>query len=554
MNTLCVNKLQESVVQNYIFNLGLNNYKDYDLEYDIHDILQLGHRLLGQLLVEKKLVLYKDNSLPKIVPTAELLAENDIELRSKNHFVYNKPIISTSRNTYSIDDNNFSKIIERYSYKTDIKLDNASNAILKKQNHIRFKIWGDILNFKRKEIQDINYQHETNKMIEAIKNNIDKPIYFGHRFDKRGRLYNDGYLVNYQGDEFSKAAINVDCEFYVRDENIKYIKHDLANRYGLDKLTYEEKEKWVDDNYTKLMINAIKDAKEPIMFAKARKAYIDVLSGKKISYFVSNDSTASGLQILSLLSNDEYTARLTNLTDNSKCYDIYSELTTDFFKKFEVDIPMKAIRKNYIKPIIMTHYYNSKKGVANKFNELLIEYPQLKEKGVSLEKFIEYLNEYCKGPQMILEKINEVFDKLPKDTKNITYTMPDGFIVDIPLISKETKTFQNGYYCVSMMYDVNEYSYSNNHRSLAPNIIHSIDAYIVRLVLRECKFDVVTIHDCFSCSPNLVDKLKRAYTNALKRIQQDDLLNHILSQIDKSYKPLDKPDKIQICENNYAIC
>ena len=70
--------------------------------------------------------------------------------------------------------------------------------------------------------------------------------------------------------------------------------------------------------------------------------------------------------------------------------------------------------------------------------------------------------------------------------------------------------------------------------SLAPRIIQSIDAYILRFVVREMSIlgvDIATVHDAFFVHPNYANVLKDAYTKAIAFVMNIDLLTNIVSQI-----------------------
>ena len=50
------------------------------------------------------------------------------------------------------------------------------------------------------------YKEQLKVLTEIIK---DKPIYFNHKYDKRGRIYTVGYHFNTQGTSYEKACINL---------------------------------------------------------------------------------------------------------------------------------------------------------------------------------------------------------------------------------------------------------------------------------------------------------------------------------------------------------
>ena len=72
---------------------------------------------------------------------------------------------------------------------------------------------------------------------------------------------------------------------------------------------------------------------------------------------------------------------------------------------------------------------------------------------------------------------------------------------------------------------------SDNFRSLCPNVIHSIDGYIAREMIRRCDFQLSHIHDCFVFNPNYLQKVIATYKEIMAEIAKSNLFNDILRQI-----------------------
>ena len=80
----------------------------------------------------------------------------------------------------------------------------------------------------------------------------------------------------------------------------EYIKIDLANNYGLDKLTYKERLDWFETNKDNLD-SLVDSADDPWLYHEQLKRYKEVLKGKPTGYIVRFDAVSSGIQILSVL-------------------------------------------------------------------------------------------------------------------------------------------------------------------------------------------------------------------------------------------------------------
>ena len=82
--------------------------------------------------------------------------------------------------------------------------------------------------------------------------------------------------------------------------------------------------------------------------------------------------------------------------------------------------------------------------------------------------------------------------------------------------------------------------------SLAANVTHSIDAYVMRKTVAKCPFEVLVIHDEYKCHPNNVTELRTAYATTLAAVNQSNLLESILTQITGN------PVKIKKSKANYV--
>tara|TARA_B110000459_G_C16424294_1_gene408878 strand:- start:491 stop:841 length:351 start_codon:yes stop_codon:yes gene_type:complete len=72
---------------------------------------------------------------------------------------------------------------------------------------------------------------------------------------------------------------------------------------------------------------------------------------------------------------------------------------------------------------------------------------------------------------------------------------------------------------------------SNNFRSLCPNIIHSIDGYVAREMIRKAPFQLSHIHDCFVFSPDHLQEVAQLYREIMAEIARSSILQDILRQL-----------------------
>jgi DNA-directed RNA polymerase len=149
-------------------------------------------------------------------------------------------------------------------------------------------------------------------------------FYLDHFMDFRGRIYPKGHILTYQGTDFQKSLIR--CEPYdivdssqlgqqlrdalqlpPRPETMsprQWLMVDVARSYGLDKNTWLERLRWAQAHP-----DVLPGAKEPFLYASALKGSQELIT----DHLVSLDATASGIQCLALMAQDEDSALAVNL-------------------------------------------------------------------------------------------------------------------------------------------------------------------------------------------------------------------------------------------------
>ena len=231
---------------------------------------------------------------------------------------------------------------------------------------------------------------------------------------------------------------------------------------------------------------------------------------KPSGYVMSLDATSSGLQIMAVISGCKETAKLVNCIDPNKRYDIYTEVA-DLMNKHT----SKPIRRVIAKEVTMTHFYNSKAQPKSLLSK------------TELSVFYEVINGLFPGADSVMSAINTCWDS-QKD--HHTWVMPDGHTVYVPVVESTTFTYSDPEFGeIPFTYD-NQIS-SDNFRSLCPNVIHSIDGYIAREMIRRCDFQLSHVHDCFVFNPNYLQEVTAMYREIMAEIAQSNIFENILQQI-----------------------
>lgn len=175
-------------------------------------------------------------------------------------------------------------------------------------------------------------------------------IYFPINMDWRGRMYPMPAMLTPQGDDTQKAVLEFAKPQVIEtteqgEEALKWIKIQLANTAGKDKLTYDERIAWTEENAEAILrvandplgdeLGLWEDADEPWCFLAACFAYADAIAYKKahgdlIGFScglpVAMDATCSVLQHFASIMHNDNLARLVNLKNEATVQDVYGEV------------------------------------------------------------------------------------------------------------------------------------------------------------------------------------------------------------------------------------
>jgi len=350
-----------------------------------------------------------------------------------------------------------------------------------------------------------NHGLNKKKFLRVIYKYIGKAFHFVWQYDSRGRSYSSGYHLNIQSNEYGKALLSFhDKEVITNPDNLAI---SIANHAGMDNLTWEERIAWTrsqDLNDPNI------EWDQPMLGRKALRAAQDTLEGKPTGYLMSIDATSSGLQIMAVLSGCKKTAELVNCVDSTVRQDVYTTVA----HLMNDELPQPVARKT-TKQAAMTHYYNSKATPKALFSE------------TELRVFYEVLDGLLPGAEAIMELINACWST-NKDYHS--WTLPDGHVAYVPVIEGiNAEYLDSDFGEIPIRYYTQ--TPSENYRSLCPNIMHSVDGYVAREMIRRCSFQLIHVHDCFFFNPNYLQDVANTYKIILAEIARSDLLQDILRQI-----------------------
>lgn len=296
----------------------------------------------------------------------------------------------------------------------------------------------------------------------------------------------------------------------------EYLLIDAANQFGLDKELFEDRIQWAND-HIEVLEELAEDRtwKEKPLYLKAVMAIRKAQAGKPTGHLVGFDAVCSGMQIMSALTGCEAGARATGLVNPNERADAYTKCT-ELMRKRIPTLPDSARKKTKI--AVMTSLYGSKAEPKNLFGEGSDE----------LNAFYEAMYEMAPGACELLQDLTNSWNA---DALSHEWKLPDGYDVKVKVMKKvETRIEIAELGNASFSYEYFENEGTEKGVSNVANVVHSIDAYVLRCLERRCNYDPFIVGKAFSLLMN--EALRRGIGGTAPRMGKvdDTAFHYYLSQ------------------------
>ena len=262
---------------------------------------------------------------------------------------------------------------------------------------------------------------------------------------------------------------------------LDYLKIDIANNFGKDKLSWQERLAWFNENANKYgddfrlnmthMFHLSTEADNESLYLAGLDVYCRYIQHPEIpvEYYVSLDCTSSVIQWMSILSGDINGAEMSNVIDTGKRRDAYTEI----YNSMRNNPAFTAgLTRSDIKNAIMTYFYGSKAVPKKVFGS-----------DKAFDAFEKSLANILPNCVSLRDKLLSTWQS---DTLTHEWVMPDDFHVRtyVKVTKEEDCIFKGKWLPKPIKYTVNEakdYGVAN-----AANTVHSIDGMAVREMLCRC--------------------------------------------------------------------
>lgn len=365
---------------------------------------------------------------------------------------------------------------------------------------------------------------------------VDK-FWFVWYADFRGRLYSATAGFSPQGPDFAKGLLQFANGKPLGERGWYWLRVHIANRFGYDKVSYDDRVAWVDAQAAKFC--AVADdplshrevwgnADKPYQFLAALFEYAAAVRSNVPHTYVSRlpiglDGSCNGLQNFSAMLRDPVGGAATNLVPGDTPSDIYAKVADVLVRKvkwFLTDGPATSTRVNakgdlvevdnryfaqkwlqygidrkLAKRPVMTLPYGATQQSCTSyiFAELIAKNRNLFGQGVNFQAAMwltpllwKSIGEVVVAAREAMDWLQKAASALTKDDRPIEWTTADGFVALQQINTIETKQIDTqlaGRFQCRVGEWTNELDRNKQRLGVSPNFVHSMDATHMRMTI-----------------------------------------------------------------------
>ena len=259
----------------------------------------------------------------------------------------------------------------------------------------------------------------------------------------------------------------------------QYLCIDAANQYGLDKAIFNDRLQWVQDNID--VLETLADtADNKYRYIKAVMAIRKAQQGIPTGHLVGFDACCSGMQLMSVVTGCLAGATITGLVNPNVRSDAYSEVTNEMQNILGSTM---SVSRADAKASVMTSLYGSKQEPKNIFGE---DTPEL-------NAFYQAMQTCAPGAWQLLQ---ELLDSWQPFALVHEWKLPDGYDARVKVMTKvDARVEVDELDHATFSYEWYENKGSKKGLSNAANVVHSIDAYVLRCLVRRCNYDPKVVNE-----------------------------------------------------------
>ncbi len=434
-------------------------------------------------------------------------------------------------------------------------------------------------------------QSDLMQLVDRFEN--EPRIYFPHNLDFRGRAYPIPVMLNPQGTDVVKGLLRFADGMPLGDDGERWLAIHGANCFGVDKVSFDDRLKWVEDHQSLIIQTAMDplgckwwtEADSPwcflaFCFEWGKKVRCSIAGEEFVSHIpVALDGSCNGLQHFSAMLRDPIGGRAVNLMDSDKPQDIYQRVADVAVAKLRLIASTEATddpnqeegkptpydrqrwaqgwlmfgldRKITKRPVMVLPYGGTPRScmqyVRDAVNERIAggqEHnfgDELKKASGWLSTIIwDSIGDVVVAARQAMGWLQGVARETAKVNRPVGWTTPSGFVAyqDIRDIShKRIKTKLHGNMVkIQIPEEGIDLNISKQATSISPNFVHSMDAAAMfRTLFTLANLGVTSfamIHDSYGTHAGRATWLANTLRYEFVEMYKGDVLSDFLNGID----------------------
>ncbi|GMH69028.1 hypothetical protein TrST_g3211 [Triparma strigata] len=466
----------------------------------------------------------------------------------------------------------------------------------------RFKEWNQLRNEGSKVKQRNSELHSQRcdtiiKLNQAEEFRKYEDIYFGWNLDFRGRAYPVPPNLNHLGSDLCRGVLKFSEKMPLTEKGFYWLKVNLANLYGADKMSMDDRAKFVDKNWDNVVASVEdpfnnlwwNEGDEPWQCLSVCKELVKAVeSGDPASFesdlYVSMDGSCNGLQHYAALGRDLEGGSAVNLTPMDLPQDVYTGVMKRVVEKVEQEVNRvvteastmqeiedhQAARDIYglvdrkvVKQTIMTSVYGvtfigARQQIMNRLEEKYeadgrdiydneVEQSMWQASTYLARLTLGCLDEMFSSARATMAWLADVASIVALQKQPMSWMTPLNLPCVQPYRRKRERIVKTIVQDILLVDDEDDLPVSAQKQRSAfpPNYIHSLDSsHMLKTAIEMKKREIpfTAVHDSYWCHPANVDEMNVVLREKFVELYEQPLLEDFLVDLRRRYPGCDFPD------------
>tara|TARA_R110002167_G_scaffold261773_2_gene468362 strand:+ start:341 stop:2374 length:2034 start_codon:yes stop_codon:yes gene_type:complete len=404
-------------------------------------------------------------------------------------------------------------------------------------------------------LSEYGVTEEDARIYRAVAKLASDECHFPITMDKRGRMYYRGGLVTPQGTDFCKAAFQFKDAVALGETGFDAIAIHTANVCGMDKETMDDRISWTManiDSGTFAAITDFEDVMQTFPNADTFQATVAILEINRIlaldtdpalvtsTLVCHQDGTCNGLQHMAAITGSRETAESVNCvasTWSDTPSDIYGVIATVAAEMAAGDVSAliaKYGRDMAKNPVMIVGYGAGEETVIANTAKFISKKGENVELAEAVGKaYMAALEVKAAAVKSFTSAITRRMDMaMQAGLTSAQWTTADGFVCDIEYTSIEDSRIRAGAFNAVKAGAVGRLDEVKTRGAMAPNLIHSVDAAHLRMVVNNVDHELVTVHDSIGSHAGNFFKTASAIRTQFVAVHEYDILTELCTSMD----------------------